>query len=102
MLLSKPCDTPLCPSTKLSLQCGTPFPNPTLYRSTIRALQYLTYISPDIAFAVNKLSQFLAAPTDVHWQSCKCILRYLKGSASLDLLFRPAPQLYIEAYTDTD
>ncbi|KAL5808251.1 hypothetical protein ACOSQ3_028942 [Xanthoceras sorbifolium] len=105
LLNSKPRDTPIYSSVKLSLDSGRPFTDPTLYRSTsctIGALQYLTYTRPDIDFAVNKLSQFLAAPTDIHWKACKRILRYLKRSAGLGLLFRPAPQLFVEAFTDAD
>ncbi|KAL5789447.1 hypothetical protein ACOSQ2_004335 [Xanthoceras sorbifolium] len=102
LLNSKLCDTPICSSVKLSLYSGKAFADPTLYRSTLGALQYLTYTKSDIAFPVNKLSQFLAAPADIHWQSCKRILRYLKGTAGLGLLFRPARQLYIEAFTDAD
>ena len=43
---------------KLSLSQGEPFKDPSLYHSTIGALQYLTMARPDILFAVNKLSQF--------------------------------------------
>ncbi|RVW99667.1 Retrovirus-related Pol polyprotein from transposon RE1 [Vitis vinifera] len=41
---------------KLFLSLGDPFEDPSLYHSTIGALQYLTMTRPDISFAVNKLS----------------------------------------------
>ncbi|KAL5818331.1 hypothetical protein ACOSQ4_022173 [Xanthoceras sorbifolium] len=63
---SKPCDTPMCTSSKLSAEDCSPFEDLTLYRSTIGALQYLTHTRPDIAFAVNRLSQFLKCPSQVH------------------------------------
>ena len=53
------CSTPMCLSNNLSSHGSPPFTHPSLYRSTIGALQYLTNTQPDIAYAVNKLSQFL-------------------------------------------
>lgn len=32
---------------------------------------------PDIAFSVNKLSQFLQNPSQNHWQACKRVLRHI-------------------------
>ncbi|KAL5819398.1 hypothetical protein ACOSQ4_023240 [Xanthoceras sorbifolium] len=102
MLNSKPCSTPICSNVKLSAASGAIFGEPSLYRSVIGALQYLTYTRPDISFAVNKLSQYLASLTTVHWQACKRILRYLKGSSDLGLLFQSASSLGLEIYTDAD
>lgn len=59
----QPCNTPMAVHTKLSKYTGESFTNPLLYRSTVGALQYLTLTRPDIALCVNKLSQFLQAPT---------------------------------------
>ena len=35
------------------------------YRSTVGGLQYLTMTRPDLAFAVNRVSQFIQNPTDI-------------------------------------
>ena len=78
------------------------FAHPTLFRSTIGALQYLTYTRPDISFSVNKLSQFLQAPTLAHWKACKCLLRYIKGILSHGLTFTAAPFRNLKGFSDTD
>lgn len=97
-----PCATPMCSSLKLSKDQGIPLTNPTPYRSTVGALQYLTLTRPDIAFAVNKLSQFLQNPTDIHWNACKHLLRYLKGTHSFALSFSPSSSLLFSGFADAD
>jgi hypothetical protein len=64
----KPVASHLSTSEKLSVHEGTPLgaKDATNYRSVVRALQYLTLTRPDIAFPVNKVCQFLHAPTTVH------------------------------------
>uniref|UniRef100_A0A2N9I3B6 Uncharacterized protein n=1 Tax=Fagus sylvatica TaxID=28930 RepID=A0A2N9I3B6_FAGSY len=66
---AKPITTPMASTTSLSAFEGEPFPDHTLYRSTVGALQYLGLTRPDIAFPVNKLSQFMQKPTLHHWHT---------------------------------
>ena len=40
-----------------------PFPDSSLYRNTIGALQYVMLTRPGISFVVNHLSQFLHSST---------------------------------------
>lgn len=96
------CPTPICPGLNLSLHDSEPFSQPTLYRSVIGTLQYLTITRPNISFVVNKISQFLNAPTQNHWKACKRILRYLKGSLAIGLLFTPVSDFRIEGFSDAD
>lgn len=67
MLESKGCNTPIGVADKLQKNKGNVFENPSLYRSIVGSLQYVTLTRPNITFTVNKLSQFLAAPTVLHW-----------------------------------
>lgn len=74
MLDAKPVSTPQATTPRLSLSSGTVLDSPTEYRKLIGSLQYLTYTRPDIAYSVNRLSQFMHKPTDMHWQAAKRIL----------------------------
>ena len=76
--------------------------NVTEYRSIIGALQYLVLTRPELAFLVNKLNQFLAAPTEKHWVACKKILRYLKATKDYGLIFKTGDRISLTVYTDAD
>lgn len=44
----------------------------------MRALQYLTFIKPDICSTVHQVCQFMHCPMESHFIAVKKILRYLK------------------------
>jgi hypothetical protein len=58
------------------------------YRSIIESLRYLTCTRPDIAFAVGVASQFMEDPRHSHLKVVKRILRYVKGTENLGLLYQ--------------
>lgn len=59
------------------------------YRSLIGSLMYLaTSTRPDIIHAVSLLSQFNEDPGPCHWKAAKRVLRYLKGTKDLKLIFK--------------
>ena len=96
--------TPLSASEKLSIKDGNILGSNegTRYRSIVGALQYLTLTRHDIAFSVNKVCQFLHAPTTVHWTAVKRILRYIQGTISLGLTFRKSSSTLVSAFSDAD
>jgi histone deacetylase 1/2 len=96
--------TPLLTSEKLSAYEGDPLgqDDSTQYRSIVGALQYLTLTRPDIAFLVNKVCQFLHAPTTIHWTVVKRILRYVSGTTSIGLTFRRSSPTLVSAFSDAD
>ena len=53
---------------------GLPMIAPTLYRTIVGSLVYLTITRPYIAYVVHVVSQFIASPTTVHWATILCIL----------------------------
>lgn len=71
---AKAVSTSMASSPKLTLYSSTSLSNPTEYRKLIGSLQYLAFTRLDIAYAVNKLSQFMHKPTQDHWQAAKRIL----------------------------
>ncbi|KAL5545552.1 hypothetical protein UlMin_005239 [Ulmus minor] len=93
---AKPVLTPLPTSPPLQLHSGSPLTDPTEYRTVVGSLQYLLLTRPDLAFAVNKLSQYMHAPTTDHWSFVKRLLRYLCGTLNEDL------PLNLKAYSDAD
>nr|GEV58209.1 putative zinc finger, CCHC-type [Tanacetum cinerariifolium] len=84
------------------LGAGLPFLEPTLHRSFVGALQYLTITRPDLSYAVNQVSQFLHAPTTDHYQSVKRILHYVKGTISFGFTFHRPIQYVILGYFDAN
>lgn len=100
----KSVDTPLPTSEKLSLADGTKLgpSDSTQYRSMVGALQYLTLTRPDLSFSVNKVCQFLHAPTTTHWSAIKRILRYVKGTVNMGLIFRRSDSMVVSAFSDAD
>ncbi|KAF7842141.1 Copia protein [Senna tora] len=75
MLDCAPVPTPMVTGRQFSKTNGTPIKDHVLYRQMVGSLQYLTNTRPDISYAVNKLSQFLSQPTDIHLQGVKRVLR---------------------------
>ncbi|KAE9592899.1 putative RNA-directed DNA polymerase [Lupinus albus] len=103
MLASKPCSTPMDYARKLvSAEDGTALDDPTVYRRLMGKLLYLTHTRSDICFSVSHLSQFVSKPTNLHLEGAKRVLRYLKGSITLGVLFPAESDFKIKGYTYSD
>jgi hypothetical protein len=79
--------TPLLASEKLSAHVGDPLrpDDTTKYRSIVGGLPYLSHNRPDLAFSINKVCQYLNAPTTIHWSAVKCIQGYMKHTSGIGL-----------------
>jgi hypothetical protein len=89
-------------SKTLSRFDGEAFHDPSLYRSIVGSLQYLSLTRPNVFFAVNKVCQFLQRPTIPHWTAMKHILRYLKHTLFHGLRLRRHSPAQLHAYSDVD
>jgi hypothetical protein len=101
MLNCHPISTPIDTSSKLSARDGTPFSDPSLYRSLAGALQYLTLTRPDIAYAVQQICLFMHTPMTSHFQLIKRVC-YLKGTSHYGLQFFRSLSHDLLAYSDAD
>ncbi|PKA55074.1 putative mitochondrial protein [Apostasia shenzhenica] len=90
------------PTTVISTKSSTPLSDPSLYRSIVGALQYVTITRPDIAFAVNRACQYMHTPTEEYWAAVKRILRYLKGTILYGLTIHHHTPFTLHAFSDAD
>lgn len=79
-LACKPALVPMDPLLKLKFSDEDLLTDPSEYRRLIGRLLYLTISRPDIAFAINKLSQFVSCPCKSHLAAVYQLLRYLKSN----------------------
>ncbi|KAL8129044.1 hypothetical protein V2J09_018199 [Rumex salicifolius] len=93
MAQCKPVSTPAYSSSPL-IKSGDPFSDSKLYK------QYAMITRPDIAYAVNRVCQYIHSPSNLHWQAVKCIMWYLNGTLDHCLHFQPTNALSLLSYSD--
>ncbi|MED6133957.1 hypothetical protein PIB30_117009 [Stylosanthes scabra] len=99
---AKPMPTPITSSLKLFHNDSDLFDDPKKFRSIVGALQYLTITRSDIAYSVNRCSQFMQNPTIAQWKAVKRILRYLQGSIQQGIIFNKCTNYRILAFSNAD
>ncbi|KAI0527574.1 hypothetical protein KFK09_003179 [Dendrobium nobile] len=99
------CNSAANPScTKLPAEASTEsssLSDPVTYRKITGALQYLTITRPDIAYAVNTLSQHMHDPQLSHFFLLKRLIRYIKGTVNFGLPINKS-SLNLNTYSDAD
>lgn len=85
---------------QLCAKDGEPLSDPTRYRHIVGSLVYLGVTRPDISHSVHILSQFVSAPTQLHYTHLLRVLRYLRGTISRRLFFPRSSSLHLYAYCD--
>ena len=100
---SHPVATPMDPNIKLIKTPDDEHYDILDYRSAIGSLMYAAIgTRPDIAFAVQCLSQFLNNPGPAHWTAVKRVFRYLNGTRNLGIVYRKGGEVEPLGYTDAD
>ncbi|KAG2956681.1 Retrovirus-related Pol polyprotein from transposon TNT 1-94 [Phytophthora cactorum] len=75
----------------------------TPFREAVGALMHLmTATRPDIAYAVGYVSRFMENPQEKHWVAVKRIFRYLQGTKTHGICFKPGDNIDFRGYSDAD
>jgi hypothetical protein len=102
LLDCKPADTPIVQNHRLGEHTDQVSTDKGRYQRLVGKLIYLSHTRPDIAYAVNVVSQFMHNPSEDHMNAVIRILRYLKSSPGKGLMFSKNDHLRVEGYTDAD
>ena len=89
-------------SAKLNCDAAGVEVDPTLYRSMIGSLLYLTAGRPDIAFSVGVCARFQAAPKESHLTAVKWIIRYINGTSDYGIWYSRDSNECLAGYYDAD
>ncbi|XP_048618548.1 uncharacterized mitochondrial protein AtMg00810-like [Brassica napus] len=99
---SNPVCTPMECGVKLSKEEEGESVDPTLFKSLVGSLRYLTCTRPDILHAVGVVSRYMEHPTTTHFKAAKRILRYIKGTINFGLYYSIFDDYKLVGYSDSD
>ena len=71
------------------------------YRRQIGCLRYLLHTRPDLSYSVGVLSRYMRDPKVSHGAALKQILRYLRGTVSLGIIFGRSKRMELVGYSDS-
>nr|GEV69274.1 retrovirus-related Pol polyprotein from transposon TNT 1-94 [Tanacetum cinerariifolium] len=74
-----------------------------LYASAISSIMYAVRgIRPNVAFAQNLCCRFQQKPSEIYWTAVKTILKYLKNTKDMVLMYgaKPEVELKVSCYAD--
>ena len=95
--------TPLDPNIKLVPLPENEAPADVPYAAAVGSLMYAAVgTRPDIAFAVQTLSQFSSRPSNTHWTAVKHVFRYLKGTTDVGITYSGNTNLELIGFSDAD
>jgi hypothetical protein len=94
--------TPMSTSVKISSDLAGKPVDPSLYRSMIGSLLYLTASRPDIFFSVGVCARFQANPKESHLTAVKHIIRYVNDTLLYGIWYSIETNLVVKGYSDAD
>ncbi|RVW85204.1 Retrovirus-related Pol polyprotein from transposon RE1 [Vitis vinifera] len=98
-----PVNTPIEEGIKLCVEPNQVSTDKGRYQRLVGRLMYLAHTRPDLAYALNVVSQYMHNPGEQHMKTVMRILRYLKNAPRKGILFaKNVNHQSIEVYTDAD
>ena len=89
----------MCPITSEEIECMNRIP----YASMIGSLMYvMLYTRSDIVLVVTIMSKYQLNPDKKYWIAIKNILKYLRRTKDLFLIFEKRLELQVEGYIDSN
>ncbi|KAL0551073.1 hypothetical protein IC582_010150 [Cucumis melo] len=99
---ASPCNTPMDANLELCKDDIGEAVDPSLYRSLVGSLMYLTATRPDILFAISMLSRFMTNSKRSHWEAGKRVLRYILGTINFGIYYKKVSESVLFGSCDSD
>ena len=94
--------TPMSPIVKLIVDLLGKSVDPSLYRSMIGSLLYLTASRHDISYSVGVCARYQADPKESHMNALKRIIKYVKTTAEFGVWYSKDTNDVLADYSDAD
>ena len=97
MLQGKPLSKTQCPTTATERERMNKIP----YASAIGSVMYAMLCTrPDVSHALSLTSRYQSDPGEAHWTAVKNILKYLKRTKDMFLVYGGDEELFVKGYVD--
>ena len=94
--------TPMSPNVELTTELLGKSVDPSLYKSMIGSLLYLTTSKPDISYSVGVCARYQANPKESHMTALKRIIKYVKTTTEFGVWYSKDTSDVLAGYSDAD
>ncbi|KAK8928605.1 hypothetical protein KSP39_PZI017256 [Platanthera zijinensis] len=98
----KSSSTPLDVGVKLRRDEGRILPDLLVFRALVGSLIYLTITMSGIVYVVGRVSRYMTEPRKPQLMTAMSILKYVKSTSDMDLLYGRDTGFNLHGYTDAD
>ena len=94
--------TPMSPNVKLTIDFLGKRVDPSLYRSIIGSLLYLTANGPDISYSVGVYARYQGNRKESHLIAVKQVIKYVKTTSNFGVWYDKDTNDVLAGYSDAD